>query len=205
MNYLQFRKQWFDLACIQINQIYAWDPNFDRNNLTRWQKRKLLVKLRQGYYTFPEYMETAGIAWFFANRMYTPSYISLHTALAFYGIIPESVVQITSITTLKTASFKNEFGEFSYKNVQQDLFFGYELKQVHNNKMLQFASPEKALLDLLYLYPFYNTVQEMLDLRLDEDYLANDLNLEIFFEYLAQYKNKSLESRVKIFIKAYQL
>jgi hypothetical protein len=53
----------------------------------------------------------------------------LHTALAFYGIIPEAVVQVTSVTSLKTASFRNEFGEYSYKNVKENLMFGYELKQ----------------------------------------------------------------------------
>ena len=195
----------FDLACIHVNQIYAWNPNFDKNNLTRWQKKKLLVKLRQGYYTFPEYMKKQDIGYFFANRMYMPSYISLHTALSFYGIIPESVVQITSISTLKTASFKNDFGEFSYKNVKQDLFFGYELKTAHNSKSLQFASPEKAILDLLYLYPFYNSELEMLELRFDEEFLQNDLNLEIFHQYLKKFKSKSLESRIGKFLNAYQL
>ena len=34
--------------------------------------------------------------------------------------------------------------------------FGYELKPMANNRIILFATPEKALLDLLYLYPFYN-------------------------------------------------
>jgi len=44
------------------------------------------------------------------------------------------------------------------------------------DRSILFAFPEKALLDLLYLYPFYNTEAEIENLRLDNDYLANDLN-----------------------------
>jgi hypothetical protein len=39
--------------------------------------------------------------------------VSLHSALAFHGIIPEAVTQITAVSTLKTADFQNVFGEFS--------------------------------------------------------------------------------------------
>jgi predicted transcriptional regulator of viral defense system len=205
MNYLQFRKKMFDLVCFNNNQINAWKPNFDRNNLTRWLNKKLLVRLRQGYYTFPEYKNNADITYYVANRIYQPSYISLHTALSYYGIIPESVVQITSITSLKTATFVNEFGEYSYKTVKPNLFFGYDLKPMPDGRTLQFAKPEKAILDLLYLYPFYNTVQEMQDLRFDEDFLHDDLKLNMMKEFTTNFKNKALEKRVKQFFNAYEL
>ena len=154
MNYLEFRKRFFDLAIINNNQIYAWHAGFDRNNLTRWQKKGLLIKLRQGYYTFPEYLQSTDNAYYFANHMYSPSYISLHSALAFYGIIPEAVIQITSVSTLKTARFKNDLGEYTYKNIKESLFFGYDLKKMPDDRVVLLAFPEKAILDLLYLYRF---------------------------------------------------
>jgi hypothetical protein len=91
-------------------------------------------------------------------------------------MIPEAVVQITSVTSLKTASFINSITDYSYKSVKENLMFGYELKPMADNRTIQFATPEKALLDLLYLYPFYNSEQELDELRLDEDYLNDDLN-----------------------------
>src|ERR1035437_10150044 len=130
----------FDLACFNINQVYMWQPNFDRNNLTRRIKKGLLVRLKQEYFAFPEYKSKADYALYFANRIYRPSYISLHTALSFYGIIPEAVVQITSVTSLKTASFTNDFGEYSYKSIKENLMFGYELKPMADGRTLQFAS-----------------------------------------------------------------
>lgn len=44
MTFLEFKNQLFDLACFNIYQVYAWQPDFDRNNLTRWVKWKIHSK-----------------------------------------------------------------------------------------------------------------------------------------------------------------
>jgi len=205
MNFLEFKERMFDLACFTIYQVFAWQPDFDRNNITRWLKKGYIVRLRQGYYAFPEYKGKPDYSLYFANRIYKPSYISLHTALSFYGMIPEAVLQLSSVTSLKTISFTNDFGEYSYNTVKENLIFGYDLKPMVDNRAIQFATPEKALLDLLYLYPFYNNEQEMEELRLDEDYLHNDLNLERLMEYVSKFQSKALDQRVKLLINAYDL
>lgn len=201
MNFLQFKERMFDLACFNNQQVYAWDPDFDRNNLWRWVRKGYLIRLRQGYYTFPEYLSQPGYPYFFANRIYRPSYISLHSALSFYGLIPEAVVQITSVTSLKTTSFVNDFGEFSYRTIKETLMFGYELKPMEGGPIIQFATPEKALLDLLYLDSFYNSEKEIEELRLDEDILATDLDRDRMEAYCQKYKSTSLDRRVKLFNK----
>jgi predicted transcriptional regulator of viral defense system len=205
MNFIEFKETFFPLACINTHQVIAWKPDFDRNNITRWLKKGYLIGLRQGYFTFPEYKTKPDYAFYFANRMYKPSYISLHTALSFYGMIPESVVQITSVSSLKTAAFKNDIGTYSYQSIKENLLFGYELKSITENRTIQIATPEKALLDLLYLYPFYDSEQEMLELRLDEDFMQVDLNKERLNEYSSNFKNKALDQRLKLLIKTYDL
>ena len=205
MNYLEFRSRMYDLGCFNTHQVYAWKPEFDRNNFVRWTKKGLLIRLRQGYYTFPEYKSQPDYILYFANRIYRPSYISLHTALAFYGLIPEAVVQVTSITSLKTASFENEFAAYDYRTVQQKLIFGYVQKPMADGKTLLLAQPEKALLDLLYLYPFYTSEQDMEELRLDEDFLEEEFDFNRLEEYKARFKNKALEKRVRIFLNTYGL
>ncbi len=204
MNFREFSKQFFDVGYFATNQVKAWYPSFDKNNLTRWVKQGLLVKLRQGYYAFPEYLGQRDFAWYLSNRIYKPSYISLHTALSFYGIIPEAVIQITSVSSLKTAMFENSFGIYSYQTIRPELMFGYELKPFNNRNIL-FASPEKAILDLLYLYPFYNTISELEELRFDEDFMRNDLKLNLLNEYIKQFKNKELNKRVDSLLKIYNL
>ncbi len=195
----------FNQVCFNTNRIYTFFPDFDRNNLSRWVKKNLLIRLRQSVYTFPDYLEKPDYVMYFANNMYKPSYISMFTALSFYGLIPESVVQITSITSLKTISFENESGEFSYKSVKGNLMFGYKIKAIDNNINIKIASMEKALLDLLYLNAFYKSTEDMLELRLDNDILKNEFNKDTFFEFCKLMKNKSLDKRALKLVKAYNL
>lgn len=67
--------------------------------------------LRNEYYAFPEFRQFPEASRYVANLIYSPSYISLHSALEFYGMIPEEVVQITSVTTLKAAKFFDRIAE----------------------------------------------------------------------------------------------
>lgn len=83
--------------------------------------------------------------------------------------------------------------------------FGYELKTMADKRTIQFATPEKALLDLLYLYSFYDSEQELEELRLDEDYLHDDLNKDLLIEYRAKFQSKALDHRVKLLLKTYDL
>ena len=204
MSYLEFRKVFLEIGCFSTHQVYAWRPDFDKNNLTRWTKQRLLIKLRQGYYAFSEYLAQRDFSLYISNRIYKPSYISLHSALAFYSMIPEAVVQITAVSSLKTAEFVNDFGTYTYKKMREELIFGYELLSF-SDRTIQFATPEKALLDLLYLYPFYNTPEEMEELRLDESYMQEDLNLDHLAEYAGQFGSKSLDKRIKMMMNTYGL
>ena len=205
MDFLAFKEWMYPMGCFNINQVLLWEKDFDRNNLTRWCHRGLLVKLRNQYYAFPEYRQVPDFSRYVANRIYSPSYISLHSALSFYGMIPEEVVQLTSVTTLKTARFENDFGTFHYQNVKTPFYFGFEIKTMQSGRGLLFATPEKALLDLLYLNPYYKTEQDMEELRLDEDYMQNDLNRERLMSYLSKMESKTLEQKVKRLMKVYEL
>jgi predicted transcriptional regulator of viral defense system len=201
----EFRKAFYELACFASPQVYAWRPGFDKNNLGRWVKQGLLVKLRNNYYCFPEYKAQAGFEMYVANRIYRPSYISLHSALSFYGLIPEAIVQVTSVSTLKTANFENPMGSFHYHSVRPDLMFGYDLKTTPSDRTIRIAEPEKALLDLLYLFPFYDTPDEMEDLRLDDSLMGEVLDIGKLKEYSTRYSNKALMSRCNMMIKSYAL
>ena len=205
MDYLTFRERMYPMGCFHINQVLLWEKDFDRNNLTRWCRKGRLVKLRNQYYAFPECASMPDFSRYVANRIYAPSYISLHSALSFYGMIPEEVVQVTSVTTLKTARFRNDLGTFRYQNVKTPLYFGYEIKTTQNGRGILFATPEKALLDLLYLNPYYKTEQDMEELRLDEDFMQNEFNRERFSEYLARMGSKALEQRVQRLLNVYEL
>lgn len=204
MKYLELRSQFIELGVFSVHQVNAVFPDFSSNNLTRWQRQGLIVKLRQGFYAFEEAYSQPDFAFFLSNFIYKPSYISLHTALAFYGIIPESVTQITAVSSLKTADFQSNTLQFSYQKIKSDLFFGYEQK-TFGNRTVSIATPEKAILDLLYLYPFYTTESEIEQLRFDEDFVYNELNMEKLVLYLEKFNHKKLEKRVEIFRNLYKI
>jgi predicted transcriptional regulator of viral defense system len=205
MNFIEFRNSFLSLAYFTTNQVYASYPEFNRNNLGHWVRQGYLVRLRQGYYTFPAFRESTEFTHYFANIIYKPSYISLQTALSFYGIIPEAVPEITSITTLKTKTFSNDFGVYSFKNIKPDLMFGYDLRAMEGDRRIMFATPEKALTDLLYLYPFYNTEREIEELRLDESYMEDDFNTDRLMEYSYRIGNKALTNRIAMLRKVHNL
>jgi predicted transcriptional regulator of viral defense system len=205
VSFILFRQKLFESVCFTPNQIEVWFPDFNRNNLTRWIKKGLLIRLRQGLFTFPEYTTSKDYVYYFANRIHQPSYISLYTALSFYGMIPETIVPITSITSIKTAVFKNKCGEYSYRSIKKDLFFGYDLKVINGGQAIKLATAEKALLDLFYIYPFYRAETDMLNLRFNEEFLKDSLNIELLLDYASRYKNKSFQQRLNVFINAYNL
>lgn len=205
MNYIEFHRQWRELGCFSTQQLSAWNPRFNRVNLHSWAKKGFITKLRNGWYAFTERISEPDFSQYVANRIYSPSYISLHTALAHYGIIPEAVMKITSVTTLKPAGFSNAFGDYTYQSVKKQLMFGYEPKIMSNGRSIMFATPEKALLDLLYLYPFYNTTADMLNLRLDEDYMQEDFNKQLLLEYAREVGSAALNSRIDTLLNTYDL
>ena len=80
---------------------------------------------------------------------------------------------------------------------------GYEPKQMSDGKTYMLATPEKALIDLLYLYPQYSTEEEFRELRLDEDFMQNELDKERLLEYSDRIGSPILTKRIKIMLKTY--
>lgn len=81
-----------------------------------------------------------------SNFLYQPSYISLESALSFYSIITQFPYEITAVSPKKTKKIEIDEKLFSYSQINPKYFFGYE-----NNNGFLIATPEKALLDYLYM------------------------------------------------------
>ena len=205
MTYIQFYNEWHRLACFSVSQVRAIYPDFHRGNFVQWQQAGYIVSLRQGWYAFADYLQQPDYARYFAGKICAPSYISLHTALSFYGIIPEAVVEITSVTTQKTCRYENTFGQFSYQTIRPRLFWGFEPKMMRDGRQYMMATPEKAIIDLLYLYPQYSTLDEMRELRFDDDWMREELNKERLMEYAERIGSPALTKRIKLSLKAYEI
>ena len=76
-----------------------------------------------------------------ANRIYEPSYISRESALAYYLIIPESVLGVTSVSSRKTRQFDSQWGRFSYRSIKPALMFGYRVIEHREDDQVQNRQP----------------------------------------------------------------
>lgn len=202
--YQQFRLAFREQKCFSVNQVKLMFPGFDTKNLNRWQKQGYLIKLRNGLYTLSELAEESSVNLYYANRIYKPSYVSLQYALNHYGVIPEFIPVITSVSTLKTNHFSNQAGDFSYKHIKPAFFFGYESKKADNFEVL-FASLEKALLDLFYLYPEYNDEKEIENLRFDSGILRKTMNVKKLDAFVSLSNNNQLAKRIQMMKNVYEL
>ncbi|MFC2081116.1 hypothetical protein ACFLR8_02785 [Bacteroidota bacterium] len=195
-----------------VGDVEKQFPSMNLMNLVRWQKKGYILRLRNRWYVFNDSESHENIEWLAANLIYTPSYVSLHTVLSWYNLIPEMIGSTTSVTTRKTNKFSTPLGNFDYHRIKPELFgFGYSLEDMsaygsENNKSrkIMVASPQKAILDFFYINSFYSSEKDMVDLRLNDTELAEIINEE-FFIYLDRYKSQALERRIRLMSKTYGL
>ena len=125
-----------------------------QRQLTDWVRSGKVVQLRRGLYTLARpYQTEQPHSYLIANHIVRASYISLQLALSHYDLIPDHVAVVTSVTTGRPGRWQNPYGHFSYHHLQPALFFGYLYHQVTASQWAYLATPEKALLDLIYLTP----------------------------------------------------
>ncbi len=140
-----------------------------------------IQRIRRGIYSFTgENIDPFSIA----NTIYNPSYISLETALSFYGLIPEVVYSVTSITTKATREFVFNDINYSYQSIKMAAFTGYVPLDKNNTKVL-IATPEKALADYYY---FQSLGKKTKNDRID----TSKINKKILKDYLSLYDRPKL-------------
>jgi predicted transcriptional regulator of viral defense system len=197
MNYLQFNTTFRDYPGVSIRDIHKAYPGFDNRRLVEWQHKGYIQKLRNGYYRFTDRHVSEGLLHFWANKLYKPSYVSLESALSMYGFIPEGVFQVTSCTTLKTNRFDTPEGTFVYRNVKPSLFFGYTLHSWQNYRYA-IATPEKTILDYLYLHSELKQSDDFDALRWNPSALIDRLDTQKMNEYLSHMASPALHSRLNL-------
>lgn len=154
MKYREFKNKIQNFPVFLPSQITIFEKNEKNllNQISRWSKQKLILKLKRGVYLLNDTDRKINPSrTFIANLLYPPSYISTEYALGFYGLIPERVADITSVTVKKTTTFKNFLGCFRYQHIKPECFKGYVEMKDENNFSFFIAEPAKAIVDFLYL------------------------------------------------------
>ena len=157
----------FTSALLRVGDVNAVDL---ASQLSRWVESGTLVRLRRGVYAIgAQYRRREPHAFEIANVLVRPSYVSLESALAFHGLIPEAVFSTTSVTTARPEVFETPLGRFDYRHISPALLWGYAEERLGPDvrSAALVATPEKALLDLIYLRPGGDTATFLRQLRLD--------------------------------------
>lgn len=143
------------------------NPQNIRRQLSRWTKTGKIVQLRRGLYALARpYRKTEPHPYLVANRLMMGSYVSLQSALAYYGMIPEHVPVTTSVTTGRPKTYETPMGIYTYRHIRRGLFYGHRFLDVGQGQHAYVACPEKALLDLVHLAPGGDAESYLRGLRL---------------------------------------
>lgn len=161
------------------------------------EKNGYLIRLKRGLYVVnPEYSGKSLSSELIANHLYAPSYLSMASALRYYGLIPEATYSHQSMTVKHSRSFDTPLGFYDYKLISKKAF-SVGIRSVHmGDYAFLIASPEKALCDLIANSPKVN-LRFMKDA---ETYLVHDIRMDMdeFFKFDATI----LEDYIKVGKKA---
>ncbi len=215
-----------DFPVFSIVEIDKRIPNFDPRRLVEWQQKGYVLKLRNRFYSFSEQLTNkhfevektsvwrnsydikddsqnlvrykAGFIRFVANNIYTPSYISLETALSSYGFITDDPFQITSCSTRKTEHITSYIGYCTYRRIKPFLYFGYRLEPWSGTRYA-IAEPEKAIIDYLYLHPAIQGTGDFNALQWNLPRIKTIISHEKLIRYESYINSKALSHRLRIF------
>ncbi|OGT50631.1 MAG: hypothetical protein A3F17_00910 [Gammaproteobacteria bacterium RIFCSPHIGHO2_12_FULL_41_15] len=163
------------------------DYKAPHRKITTFLQTKKIIRIKKGLYILGgEYRQNLVSREYLANLIFGPSYISQEYALQYYGLIPERVETLTSMTTKRHKIFDTPLGRFTYTYLNSERFsVGVDKVELQNNISILIASPEKALCDLLIKYNDIKTVDDMSvylieNIRVEEDSLRrlNKLRME---------------------------
>jgi predicted transcriptional regulator of viral defense system len=184
MKWREFLEQFSDSPLFHSSmlQIFSEPKSHLQVQLSRWVDTKKLIQIRRGWYLIAQPFRFHEVPpEVIANKVVSPSYISLESALSFYGLIPEETPNPTSVTTTRAENFHTAGRLFIYQHIKPDYFRGF-LKVKFGDHEILIASPEKALWDKMYLHSLNHrfSIEWLEELRLQN---LEEFNLSKWEEY----------------------
>ncbi len=154
----KFKKDYYTVR--DLGRVLDMPIDSLRVQLTRWSKIGILIRIAKGIYApYGTEIDVLKIA----NQMYYPSYISFESVLSKYGILSQIPYTLTFATPKRTKKMILNYTEVEFTKLSDKYYFGYVFEDGVN-----IASPEKALVDCLYLVSKGKRI-----LNIDELYLKN--------------------------------
>jgi len=150
------------------------------------KEKKWLVSLRRGFYFITDISSRGFVnisPFVIASAFDKNSYISLDSALSFYGLFEQMLRTTSSVTTSRSKKYIFQDNTYRYLKINKELFFGYKLESLEGY-YVKIAELEKVVLDYLY---FKNSTYDI-DLLLEKLEKAKDrLDFKKLFHYAKKF------------------
>jgi len=199
MKYIELKNLFGDYITFSLNDIKKYQADFDLRRISEWIKKGYIKKIINKHYYFSDKSFSETEMFFISNKLLEPSYISLESALSYWGFIPEGVFSITAVSSKRKIKFETPLSLFTYNKIKPSMFFGYKLIKLAENA-IKMAEPEKAIIDFLYLNPELKSQDDFYELRINKETAEKTLSRTKIKNYLSLIKDKSLNKRVYLLI-----
>lgn len=145
-----------------------------------------LIPLKRGLYFVADISSRGfvGISPFvIAGAFNKDSYVSMESALSYYGLFEQMLRTVSSVTTSRHKSYEFQENTYKYFKVKESIYFGFKT-HASEGYYIKMAEREKALLDYLY---FKNSTYDI-DLIIEKmDKMINKLDMEKLMRYAQKF------------------
>lgn len=174
---------------ITSSVIASLYPNINQSarKVVNLEEKGEIIRLKRDLYVVnPDISDMTLSTELIANHLCTPSFVSMHSALRYYGLIPEMVCVVQSMTTRQKRSFTTPYGRFDYIHTDRESFHVGVTQESDEGINFLIATPERALCDLIAYTKGLNLrylveVQKYLedDIRFDMDFFVTAVFLSL--------------------------
>lgn len=204
MKFNELRKKLLKYPVFTIRDVLKWFPKTNdktlKVELNKWIEKGYLKKIKRGIFWFPEIEIEDNF--YLVEKILFPSYISLESALNYYGIIPDIPQITTCLTSLTTRKFKTPLGNYFYHHIKKDYFFGFRTIYSQDKRFFyNIALSEKALLDFIY----FNSKQlkNLKDFKEERFFFEQSFSWSKFLKMSKIFKDKKIYQIAKEIKKEY--
>ena len=161
---------------------YETNPDNLKSKIAWYVKKGALIRLTRGVFTKDKEYNSKELA----NRIYTPSYVSFETVLREAGMIFQHY-ETVFVAAPYSREIKIGNTSIKFRKLKNEILFNSA--GIINQSDYAVATPERAFLDMIYLFPKY--------------YFDNlrPINWKKCFELVRIYNNKQLIKRIKSYQK----
>ncbi len=169
----------YGIVPIDYDVLLAGLSNYQSpgDRISLLEKKGIILRLKKGLYVVSTDLSQQKLSReLTANHLYSPSYVSLESALSYYSLIPEKVYSVRSVTTKRAKWYNTPLGYYDYSKVPENYFsIGIRQEIINDSYSFLMATPEKAIMDMIVTTRNFR-IQSVKAMR---HFLEDDLRIEL--------------------------